>query len=56
MEIVVVLVLLAALTAAVLRAVRADGRGHTPPILSHSGWGDAGLPSGSYSNPTPEGV
>lgn len=56
MEIVVVLVLLAALTAAVLRAVHADGRGHTPLVRSHNGWGDSALPSRSYSNPTREGV
>ncbi|WP_309072144.1 hypothetical protein [Arthrobacter sp.] len=56
MEIIVVLVLLAALTAAVLHTVRTDGRGHTPSIFSHTGWGDSALPSRSYSNPTPEGV
>ncbi|GAB3553633.1 hypothetical protein GCM10027404_26510 [Arthrobacter tumbae] len=58
MEIVVVLVLLAALTAAVLRVVIADGRGHTPTVRSHTGWGDSALPSRSYStsNSTPEGV
>ena len=56
MEIIVVLVLLAALTVTVLRAVHADGRGHTPLVRSHTGWGDTALPSRSYSNPTPEGV
>lgn len=56
MEIVVVLILLAVLTVAVLRAVHGDGRGHIPLIRSHAGWGDSALPSRSYSNPTPEGV
>lgn len=56
MEIVVVLVLLAALTATVLRAVHTDGRGHTPLIHSHADWGDTALPSRSYSNPAREGV
>ena len=56
MEIVVALVLLATLAVAVLRVVRTDGRGHTPLIQSHSGWGDSSLPSRSYSNPTPEGA
>jgi hypothetical protein len=56
MEIVVALVLLAALTAAVLRAVHADGRGHTPTVRSHTDWGDPALPSCSYSNPFGEGA
>ncbi|WP_323960118.1 hypothetical protein GC088_01270 [Arthrobacter sp. JZ12] len=50
MEIVVVLVLLAALIAAVLHAVTADGLRHLPPVQSHSGWGSADLPSRSYSS------
>lgn len=56
MEIVVVLVLLAALTAAILHTVHADGRGHTPSVRSHAGWGDSGLPSHSYSDLTVEGA
>lgn len=56
MEIVVVLVLLAALTTAVLHTVHTDGRGHTPSIRSHAGWGNTALPSRSYSEPTREGV
>lgn len=56
MEIVVVLVLLAALTVAVLRAVHSDGRGHTPLVSSHSGWGDLSLPSRSYSKSMIEGA
>lgn len=56
MEIVVALVLLAALTAAILRTVHTDGRGHTPPVLSHTGWGDPALPSCSYSHPFVEGA
>lgn len=56
MEIVVVLILLAALTAAVLRTVLTDGRGHTPPVHSHTGWGGSALPSSSYSGPFAEGA
>ncbi|NJC21023.1 hypothetical protein BJ994_000099 [Arthrobacter pigmenti] len=56
MEIVVVLVLVAALAAVVLRSINRDGVGHTAPIESHSGWGSSALPSRSYSDPTAEGA
>lgn len=50
MEIILVLlVVVAALAAAVLRTVRADGAGREPPIRSHAGWGSAALPSRPYS-------
>ncbi len=56
MEIVVALVVVAALLAAVLRVIRSDGTGRTPPVHSHSGWGSNALPSRAYSDLTAEGV
>lgn len=44
-----VIVLLIISVAATVSALRGDGRGHTPPVVSEQPWSALDLPSSAYS-------